>query len=105
VSHHNVYVVELDKKVLEDRRFREANPDHDPKKACLYVGRTGLTPDERFERHRNGIQSNRYVEKHGKWLRRKLFEKYNPMTFEEAEKLEKELADKLRAKGHAVWQK
>ena len=102
--HHNVYVIELDKKVLEIRRFREANPNCDPELACFYVGRTGLTPEERFRQHLEGIRPNRYARKYGRWLRRRLYQKYNPMTFEDADKKEKELAEQLRAKGHAVWQ-
>ncbi|MEO8144885.1 MAG: hypothetical protein ABI654_11785, partial [Betaproteobacteria bacterium] len=42
--HHNVYVIELDGAVLNHARFRNANPDRDMLKPCLYVGCTGLTP-------------------------------------------------------------
>ncbi len=101
---HNVYVVGLDKAVLNERRFVKDNPDHDPKKACLYVGMTGRTPDERFQQHRAGYKANKYVRKYGRWLRRRMYEKYNPMIYQEAQRMEKELAKKLRAKGHAVWQ-
>ena len=38
-------------------------------------------------------------------LRREEYEKFNPMTREEAEKKEVELAESLRAKGHGVWQR
>ena len=105
MPHHNVYVLELKKKVLEKRRFREANPDHDPDKDCLYVGMTGLTPEQRFENHRNGQRGSRYVKKYGRCLRRRLYQRYNPMTYDDAVKMEVELAENLRAKGHAVWQK
>jgi hypothetical protein len=102
---HNVYVIELDKAVLNERRFVEANPDHDPDKACFYVGMTGLSPDERFQNHKNGHKENKYVQQYGRWLRRRMYEKYNPMTYEEAQRIEKELAKKFRAKGHASWQR
>ena len=101
---HNVYVVDLDKAVLNERKFVEANPDHDPAKACLYVGMTGLSPDKRFQNHKKGHKENKYVQKYGRWLRWRMYEKYNPMTYEEAQRMERELAMKLRAKGHAVWQ-
>ena len=100
----NVYVVELDIEVLTKKKFRDANPDHDPDKTCFYVGMTGLTPKERFDSHKAGHKANRYVRDHGLYLRKKMFQKFNPMTREAAEKKERELAEELRAKGHAVHQ-
>ena len=82
--HHNVYVIELDPAALKDKRFAEENPDHDPSRVCLYVGMTGRTPDERFEQHREGVKSSKYPHKHGRTLRRELYERHNPMTFEDA---------------------
>ena len=102
--HHNVYVVELDAKVLKDRSFRKANPHHDPAKTCFYVGATGLSPYERFLNHKDGHKANRYVKKYGLHLRPDLFEVYNPLPYEAAIELERELAQELRDKGHAVWQ-
>jgi hypothetical protein len=102
--HHNVYVIELDPKVLKDRKFRAANPQHDPKKPCLYVGATGLSPYERFLNHKDGYKSNRYAEKYGLHLRPDLFECYNPMPYKAAVELEVELAAGLREEGYAVWQ-
>ena len=101
---HSVYVVELDKEVLKSPKFVKANPDHDPDKACFYVGMTGLTPEERFKNHKADHWANSYVRDHGLYLRKKMFQKFNPMTREEAVKKEKELAEDLRAKGHAVHQ-
>ena len=105
-KNHNVYVVELDPVVLEkEPRFLEENPHHDRDKACLYVGRTGLDPQERFRNHMNGHRSARYVKKFGLRLRPDLYERYNPMTYEDAGRREVELAEALRAMGHAVWQR
>ena len=104
-STYSVYVVQLDKTVLEKKQFSQANPNYNPKKACLYVGMTGLTPKARFANHKAGRKASKYVRDFGMYLRRRLFEKYNPMTREEAEKMEVELAEKLRSKGYAVWQK
>ena len=101
---HNVYVIELDKAVLNERKFVEANPDHDPKIACLYVGMTGLSPDERFKNHKAGYKANRYVKKYGLRLCCSMYEEYNPMTYDDALEMEEKLAKLLRAKGHAVWQ-
>ena len=45
MDHHNVYVVELGPRILdEDRRFVADNPQNVPDKPCVYVGITGLTP-------------------------------------------------------------
>ena len=102
--HHNVYVVRLDDAVLEDQKFRDANPQYREGKPCVYVGMTGLTPDERFKNHRRGHKSNRYVKKYGKYMMRSKFQKLNPMSYEQAQKVEEDLAEQLRTKGYAVWQ-
>jgi hypothetical protein len=101
---HHVYVVELDRAVLKSRRFREANPQHDPRKPCVYVGVTGLTPEERFRRHKEGVQASRIVTKYGVRLRRRLFSHYGPLPYDRAAALEVRLAERLRRRGYAVWQ-
>ena len=100
----NVYVVRLKKTILNSKRFREANPQHDPRKPCVYVGLTGRTPEERFAQHRAGYKAARYVTQHGVTLIKRLYERYNPMTYEEAAKMEVRLAERLRRRGYAVWQ-
>ncbi|MDM7924654.1 MAG: hypothetical protein QUS35_01425 [bacterium] len=102
--HHNVYVVELDPSVRENRRFKAANPDCEADKPCLYVGVTGLTPEERFGRHKAGIQCSWFVKKYGIRLLPELYEYLNPMPYEAAAEMESDLADDLRAAGHGVWQ-
>ncbi len=54
--HHNVYVVLLDPAVDQVRKVRAANPKRNPNQPCVYVGMTGLTPEERFENHKAGIK-------------------------------------------------
>lgn len=102
--HHNVYVVELSREVLLEPRFRKCNPDHDPAKPCVYVGMTGLSPDERFDKHKAGIKSNKYVRLYGLRLLPELFEVYNPMPYEGAREMEVELAIGLQEQGYGVWQ-
>jgi hypothetical protein len=58
-------VIELSKDVLYEGRFKKANPDYITGKPCVYVGMTGLDPDVRFDKHKAGIQSNRYVKEFG----------------------------------------
>ena|SRR5918992_5082400 len=101
----NVYVVELEPVVLRIRKFRSENPNYVEGQACLYVGMTALEPEERLARHRSGWKSNSYVRRYGKWLRRRLYARYNPMTYREAQKREAQLADDLRRRGYAVWQR
>jgi predicted GIY-YIG superfamily endonuclease len=102
--HHNVYVIELDKAVLQSKDFLAKNPGHDPAKTCLYVGMTGKTPEERFAQHKEGFKSCRFAKKHGLRLRPQLYQLLNPMSFEACKLKEIELAETLRAAGHAVWQ-
>jgi hypothetical protein len=102
--HHHVYVVELDPRVLNLARFRAANPDRDMLKACVYVGMTGLTPEERFAKHKAGIRANSYVQRFGVRLLPGLYAYANPMPYEAAREMEVELAIALREEGYAVWQ-
>jgi len=101
---HNVYVVELDPAILNVARFRRANPDRDLLKPCVYVGMTGLTPEERFARHKAGIQANPYVQRFGVRLLPKLYAYANPMPYEAAREMEVELAIGLQEQGYGVWQ-
>lgn len=102
--HHYVYVIELSRAVLNEARFRKANPDYLGDKPCVYVGMTGLNPDLRFDKHKAGIQSNRYVFDYGLRLMPELYEMYNPMPYNGARDMEVELAIGLREAGYAVWQ-
>jgi len=102
--HHSVYVVELSRGVLYERKFQKANLNYNPDKPCVYVGMTGLDPDVRFDKHKAGIQSNSYVRKYGVRLLPALYQAYNPMPYDAARDMEVELAIALRAKGFGVWQ-
>ena len=101
---HNVYVIELDGRVLDHKRFRDANPGRDMLKPCVYVGCTGLTPEKRFEKHKAGIRANSYVERYGTRLLPGLYAYANPMPYNAARDMEVELAIALREQGYAVWQ-
>ena len=102
--HHQVYVVELSKDVLYEARFKRANPGYVAGKPCVYVGMTGLNPDLRFDKHKAGIQSNRFVLEYGLRLLPELYEMYNPMPYDGARDMEVELAIGLRDAGYGVWQ-
>lgn len=102
--HHHVYVVELSDRVWNEARFRGANPDYQLGKPFVYVGMTGLDPDLRFDRHKAGIQCNRFVFEFGLRLVPALYEIYNPMPYQAAREMEVELAIGLREAGYGVWQ-
>lgn len=102
--HYHVYVVELSNDVLCEPRFMKSNPDYEYGKPCVYVGMTGLDPDIRFDKHKAGIQSNRFVREYGLRLLPELYEVYNPMPYEGAREMEVELAIGLREAGYGVWQ-
>jgi predicted GIY-YIG superfamily endonuclease len=89
-GHHSVYVVYL------------RNPRGDGK-AGYYVGMTGLSPEQRFQNHKNGRKAARVVTQYGERLVPKLYEHLNPMTFEKAKEMEGALADSLRKRGYLVF--
>lgn len=103
--HYHVYVVELNQDVLKDPKFLSENPNINRSLPCYYVGITGLNPEERFNNHKRGYKSSRIVKKYGKHLVPELYEKYNPMTYEKAGRIETILAKNLRLTGYGVWQK
>lgn len=108
---YHVYVVELSKRIWTDsKKFRDANPQFNGVSQCLYVGMTGQSPKIRFEKHKKGHKtpkgikiSNHFVEKYGLYLRPSLYEHLNPMTKQEASKMEAELAKALIKQRYAVW--
>jgi len=104
VHRYSVYVVELSPEVWNEHRFRKANPGYVAGKPFVYVGMTGLEPDLRFDKHKAGIQSNRFVRDFGLQLLPQLYEVFNPMPYEGAREMEVELAIGLREAGYGVWQ-
>lgn len=90
VGHHSVYVVFL------------RNPKGDGK-AGYYVGMTGLSPEQRFENHKNGIKAARVVRRFGERLVPKLYAHLNPMSYKQAQFMETALADSLRKRGFVVY--
>jgi hypothetical protein len=100
--HHNVYVILLDPTAGRLRTVRAANPGRDPKKPCVYVGMTGLTPEERFANHKAGTKAASMVKRYGLRLLPELYAHLNPMPFEAAAQMEMDLAEDLRRAGYTV---
>ena len=62
--HHSVYVVLLDPAAGRLRAVRATIAKRDFKKPCLYVGMTGLTPEERFANHKAGVKAASVVKRY-----------------------------------------
>jgi predicted GIY-YIG superfamily endonuclease len=89
-GHHSVYVVYL------------RNPRGDGK-AAYYVGMTGLTPEQRFSNHKQGIKSAGVVRRFGERLVPRLYTHLNPMPYAKALQMEAALAESLRKRGFVVY--
>jgi hypothetical protein len=100
--HHNVYVVLLGSAVGKIRKVRADNPNRDPRKPCVYVGMTGLTPEERLANHKAGRKDASIVKRYGIRLLPELYAHLNPMPFAAAAQMESDLAEDLRQAGYAV---
>ena len=89
-DHHCVYVVYL------------RNPKGDGK-AGYYVGMTGLTPEQRFHNHKQGVKAARVVRRCGERLVPRLYRHLNPMPYTKALAMEVMLAESLRKRGYTVY--
>jgi hypothetical protein len=78
------------------------NPSGDGR-AGYYVGMTGLTPEARFANHKAGIKSASVVKRFGERLVPKLYAHLNPLSYEDALKMEQQLAEQLRGEGYQVF--
>ena len=84
--------------------FAAANPDYQLGKPFVYVGMTGLDPNRRFDKHKAGVQANRFVQAYGVRLAAGPVRVFNPMPYQAAREMEVELAIGLREQGYGVWQ-
>lgn len=97
-----MYVILLEEAAAQHPSVLRANPARDPSRPCVYVGLTGLPVEHRFENHKHGYKSSWIVEKFGIRLMPELYEHLNPMPYEAAAQMEKDLAADLRAQGYTV---
>ena len=70
----------------------------------LYVGMTGLSPEERFLNHKAGNKASKDVRRFGVGLLPALYRHLNPLDWEPALAAEIELAEALRRSGIPVVQ-
>jgi hypothetical protein len=97
---HNVYAIELDRKVLKHKKVLSLNPKAKSYLPPLYIGMSGLRPEDRFVKHKEGIKANSFVQKYGLKLRPEFG--LSNLSFSEAEAKEEQLAKKMRAKGYPI---
>jgi len=95
-------VVLLDPAVAKLRKVLATNPSRDPRKPCVYVGMTGLAPEDRLANHKAGIKAAYVVNRYGLRLVPELFAHLNPMPYEAALQMEEDLAEDLRRAGYTV---
>jgi predicted GIY-YIG superfamily endonuclease len=101
-DHHNVYVVLLKPAVGKMRKVLAINPNRDLKKPCVYVGLTGLEPEARFANHKAGKKASAFVKCFGMRLLPELYVHLNPMPYEAAAQMERDLTEDLRKAGYTV---
>ena len=104
MANYYVYVIELDPKVADLRKFRAKNPKYIKGNGCLYIGQSSKKPQIRFEQHKEGYKANKYAKIYGLKLRPDLYAKYNPIpTRQDAEQIEEMVGKELRKRGIGVW--
>ena len=105
-SKYYVYVIELDKKVSNLKKFRSRNPLYLKGSGCVYVGQSIRTPSLRFEQHKEGYKSNSHARRYGIKLLPKLYDRYRYSSIprrKDAIYIKKMLGERLRLKGIGVW--
>ncbi len=88
-AHHSVYLVLLG---FADDEYG------------LYVGLTGLDPEQRFRNHKAGHKASRWVRRHGIGLLPTLYSHLNPLDWDAASRAEVALAEALATTGVLVKQ-
>ena len=71
---------------------------------ALYVGLTGLSPEERYLNHKAGHKASKWVRRYGIGLLPALYRHLNPLDWDPATKAEVDLAASLRHTGIRVEQ-
>jgi hypothetical protein len=75
-----------------------------PAEYGLYVGLTGLTPDQRYLNHKSGYKASRWARRYGIGLLPALYRHLNPLAWESAIDAEVALAEALAQTGVRVEQ-
>lgn len=99
-----VYAIDLDRSVIQDPKFKQANPGYVDGKPCVYIGMTSLDVSERYAQHISGTNSSRIAKQWGRGLLTGVVTPRKPTLRRWAMKHERSTARQLRASGYGVWQ-
>lgn len=101
---YSVYIIKLTRAAMDSPRFAKANPNYDPRKPCVYVGSTALTPEQRYCNHLHKPTGSKWVKEFHDGLHAGLTSKQPKLpTRREAEFAEFVVAMRLRGRGYGVW--
>lgn len=103
---YRVYVIRLKDSVWKkSRKYREANPQYEEGRPHVYVGSTGNTPEQRFQKHlEGGLGTNKLVTRFGKRLFESEYEDLPDFSDRaDAEALERQVAEARKERGWGVW--
>jgi hypothetical protein len=96
---YHLYVVELDRALCVRRGCLGRNG-----RPPVYVGQSAHTPEARFEQHKTGYKSSRYVREFGVQLLPRLYRRSGPfLSRSEAIDAEQRLARQLEKSGYCVF--
>ena len=98
-----IYVIKLSSEVGERKDVKKQNPNALSAKDCVYVGMTGLSPEERFKNHQAGYKCSKFAKgNYSKSLLPELTTGLHDLKREDAANIESLLAEELRRQGYTV---
>lgn len=101
---YSVYVIKLSRSAMDSHKFAKVNQSYDPRKPCVYVGSTALTPGQRYCDHLTKKTGSKWVKEFHEGLHAGLTGKQPKYANRcEAEFAEFVLAMRLRVRGYGVW--
>ena len=99
-----VYVIELDEKVNNNKKFWQKNPKYIRGNGCVYIGLSTRKPEIEFKQHKEGYKANYFAKLYGIEIFPVPHEKYKPIsTRKNAEEIEFMLGKALTLKQFGVW--
>jgi len=100
----HLYAIRLDDAVMKKKRFIDRNPDYATGKPCYYIGSSIYEPEARFEKHKAGERSSRWVRDYGLHVAKRKCRQIDVKSKSERDSAERAYAAELRAKGYGIWQ-
>lgn len=101
---YHIYAIRLSDDVLQRPKFMERNPHYKKGKPCYYIGSSIYPPKVRFDKHKAGERSSRWVRDFGLYPAYKKCKIVVTTVPGQHTQIERQYAAALRAKGYGVWQ-